>query len=1164
MLFLHNIQSVAKYESIILTRSWFFKIFTVLALVALGLFNVVMLIAQQGSGIWVLKAIPSNIPYINLLLLNTGQAVIAIFLSSEFLKRDKKLDTSEVFYVRPLSNAEYVIGKIWGNLKVFLFLNLIIMGMTLLFNYLAPGVAIDWKAYIIYFFLISVPTLVFIIGLSVFLMLILKNQALTFIILLGYIGITIFYISSKFYYLFDYMAYSLPLVKSAIVGFTNWATILNHRGIYFFAGIAFLFFTIALFGRLPNSSKSSYPWVVLSVTMLVACLFSGYNHIRSFVGAEKIREVYVQTNNKYVHSPKMTIRQYDLSVEQQKDGIVSEVKMTASPLTAASVFTFCLNPGLQIQEVKKGNQELKFTRDNQILLIDFGQEVALEESVDFSIKYSGRIDESFCYLDIPNEILQAEFKQTMLNTDKKYSIQTKDYLLLTPETCWYPRPGTSYSSESPDWQQSYFSSFDLHVTPLPNLIPLSVGKSEANEQGTYTFRSEQPSQAIPLIIGNYKQKSVESDSTLYSVWYIDGHDFFSATLDTIRDTIPTMIQSVRDNLERTYRLNYPFERFSIIEVPAQFYSYSRTWSQAQETVQPEMVLFPEKGWTFDQMDFSRSIKNQMNMSRNRGGQELNEYEAKMRALNGILNIFLRSEGGFDISAGERGSLELTTKANPYFLFPQLYNFRYNIFSPEWPVANRLIELYIQNRSGNMTREREFNGLSNDEKANLLMRDYSFVDLLSNIEHRDLLDNIIRLKAQRLFAYPEFNIGIEVFRDSVYSLLDRNTFQNIQFENLLDTLGQISDVKIEPEIAKWTEKTPLPFFVINQPEVVSYYDRGLEYYVLKLTIRNDSDNDGIVNVNTLVTSSSGGGGGGGGAFNFGGGGGGGGFMMINTLSSQDIDPRTNRKLPIAARQGVQIISIWEDTPRRITINTLTSQNLPSIVDLPISNILQETGRSLDVEGDYILSAESAVATEDINEVIVDNEDSSFSLTGRNLAGLLPKWLDKIEDNSFAYAGIPRWRPPLFWTATTNASYYGTYIRSAYVVKSGDGSQTATWKVPVPSSGYYEVYYWISSSANAGGRGGPGGGPPGGMPPGGGGQQAGRNNNSNTQQNGEYLFKIKYDEEEPEDAFINMRRATNGWNQLGVYFFDTDTISVTLSNKSKLNTVTADAVRIVKRQ
>ena len=90
-------------------------------------------------------SIPSNIPYLILLLLNTGQAVIAIFLASDFLKRDKKLDTSEVFYVRPLSNAEYVIGKIWGNLRVFLLLNLIIMGITMAFN-LTVG-EVDWIAF---------------------------------------------------------------------------------------------------------------------------------------------------------------------------------------------------------------------------------------------------------------------------------------------------------------------------------------------------------------------------------------------------------------------------------------------------------------------------------------------------------------------------------------------------------------------------------------------------------------------------------------------------------------------------------------------------------------------------------------------------------------------------------------------------------------------------------------------------------------------------------------------------------------------------------------------------------------------------------------------------------------------------------------------------------
>ena len=131
MSFITNIRSVAKYESKILVRSWFFRIFTLLAVVFLGFFNFAMMLMEDNFGLWFAKSVSSNIPYLNLLLLNTGQAVVAVFLSSEFLKRDKKLDTSEVFYVRPLSNAEYVVGKIWGNLRVFLFLNLLVLAIVL-------------------------------------------------------------------------------------------------------------------------------------------------------------------------------------------------------------------------------------------------------------------------------------------------------------------------------------------------------------------------------------------------------------------------------------------------------------------------------------------------------------------------------------------------------------------------------------------------------------------------------------------------------------------------------------------------------------------------------------------------------------------------------------------------------------------------------------------------------------------------------------------------------------------------------------------------------------------------------------------------------------------------------------------------------------------------
>jgi hypothetical protein len=136
--------------------------------------------------------------------------------------------------------------------------------------------------------------------------------------------------------------------------------------------------------------------------------------------------------------------------------------------------------------------------------------------------------------------------------------------------------------------------------------------------------------------------------------------------------------------------------------------------------------------------------------------------------------------------------------------------------------------------------------------------------------------------------------------------------------------------------------------------------------------------------------------------------------------------------------------------------------------------------------------------------------------------------------------------LQWTLTTNDKYYGTHVRSAYVIKSGSGSQTATWKIPVPATGQYDLYYYVYKPdelrqrryADRGGNRGGGSG------------------------DAEYSFKVKYDEYE-ESAYINLRRSEEGWSILGTYYFNEDTVHVVLTNNCSLRSVTADAVKIVRR-
>lgn len=1223
MLALYNIQSVAKYESKLLMRSWFYRIFLVLAILLLCLFNFIALVSEDSGGYWLMKALPANIPYINLMFLNTGQAIIAVFLSSEFLKADKKLDTSEVFYVHPLSNAEYVIGKILGNLTVFIRLDLFIILLVVIFNVIS-GVTVDWMAYFVYFLLICIPTLIYIFGLSVALMLVLKSQAVTFVLLLGYIALTLFYIGDKFYYLFDYMVYNLPLVKSTVVGFSNWTTLINHRMIYLLIGLGSVCLSIFLFRRLPNTKKGKYRWLYLSILFFTAGIWASYNHVGNILQAANRRQMYTDVNNQYVNGPKMVIDRYDINLIQHPQTISSEVELRGVALNRAAEFTFCLNPALIVNEVTEGNSPLSFTRDHQILLIDFGREIAAGDSVRFKLKYAGSIDETFCYLDIPDEILQEEHANGMFKIDKKYSFQGENYLLFTPETYWYPRPGTSYSSENPDWQQAYFSHFRLKVKTINGLKALSQGTmkwpsvkripaephdslragrrstrgadsvgvrrmrprsmhslgdsaarrvrpsgglrpgrerlagqersirggewstprrradsetrrmpggrdsvpdrdnllqekrarvlTEVTYDSIFVYETDYPTPAITLVIGDYEQKSMEVDETLFSLWHLKGHDYFSNVFNPITDTIPAQIRERRRSIESAYSLDYSFNRFSLVEVPVQFYSYVRTWTQAQEVMQPEMVLFPEKGSLVNEADVVKGVRDEKRRAQ-RNGQEISDEEAAMRILNRFTRLFERTESNLDWSR-DRGSVNVSTKPNPYFLFPQLYNYRYNIFSSEWSVSNRLIELYLQDKSDGNNWIRQMNGISNSEKANLLMAQLPFKELLTNVEHRDLLDNITSLKANYLFAYAERNVGYREYRDSLRAVLQRNRFTNLRFESLLDTLGMIADTDLRTPLEAWHHPTALPVYLIWTPEVIQITNRDGEAFVLKLQITNDSDHDGVVNVE----------------INFGGG------------QGAIYDPRAKRKVPIKARETKNLISVWEEAPRNININTLISANLPASVNLPVSNIIRERNKPIDEEGDFVVENASFDVP---GEVIVDNEDSTlFLLSAPEVVGLLPQWLDRVEDDSFPYSGVSNWRPPLQWTLTTNDKYYGTHVRSAYVIKSGSGNQTATWKIPVPDAGQYDLYYWVYKPDELRrGRGRRGRDPAGG--------------------DAEYHFKIRYDDDD-EDGYINLQRSEEGWSLLGTYFFNNDTVAVVLSSDSKLRTVTADAVKIVRRQ
>jgi len=144
------------------------------------------------------------------------------------------------------------------------------------------------------------------------------------------------------------------------------------------------------------------------------------------------------------------------------------------------------------------------------------------------------------------------------------------------------------------------------------------------------------------------------------------------------------------------------------------------------------------------------------------------------------------------------------------------------------------------------------------------------------------------------------------------------------------------------------------------------------------------------------------------------------------------------------------------------------------------------------------------------------------------------MELINNIAKKYSGMNYWRPPTNWTVVTNSDFFGEYIRSAYYIKSGDGSLQARWYVPVAEKGYYDVHYHLHKP-----------------------RMLRRGGN----ESGEYNFTIHSDDGVEKQA-LSTQSADQGWNHLGSYYFSPDTALIELSNKSELRIIFADAVKLVK--
>jgi hypothetical protein len=1131
---IQTIRMIARFEMKTLLRSWFFRIFAGLSIIGLGIFNVAVFVESTNAP-WLYRAIPASIPYANLIILNLGQAIVAVFLASEFLKQDRKNDTVEVIYARSMTNSQYIIGKALGILSVFIFLNLVILIFGMGFSFLSADSAKGLGEFFLYPILISIPTLVFILGLSFFLMTILKNQAITFIILLGYIAVSIFYLSDKAYHLFDYIAYRIPMMNSMIGGFGNLYEIVIHRSIYLLIGIGLILFTVFKLQRLPQSNHYKYFPLILGLLFTFSGVYLGFKYVKIKEDAITQKKQFVQLNNQNVLSPRVHIQECNLNLThlEKKIQVQADLIIINKNKKPIDTLVFSLNPDLIIEKITFNTNEVYFKRELHLVKIKTPDLINPGSENHISFYYQGSINENTYSLDKNLDEYKDYFPMEMFKARKRFAYLQKDFVCLTSEALWYPLSGVTYSTEKPAYHHTDFTNYKLHVKTSDDLVAVSQGEVKDLGNGEFSFANDAALPQISLLIADYEKRSVTVDSVEYSIYSTKGNDFYLSHFTEFKDTMPAIIRELRDEYETLLNLKYGFKRFSFAEVPVHFALDKHVWSVTSNAVQPEIIFYPEKGVIMEETDFRNRRKGfEKRMKEN--NEEVSPEELQCR----IFKRFIR--GNLMAPPTEWYQFSEVVDKYTYSLIPNYYSFITQLESEDWPVLNLALEVYLRERNVNNVSSSRwfFRGISKGEKINLELKQSNLSDLIKNgvekeKENREngdplTINDLILAKGDYLFSLFRARYGDYEFNKVLNDLIKQNqhkAFSVDDFESqikaqLEDSINKKSFLKnpikykyidsIKNEIDRWYTSTQLPGFLIKDLQTYKVLDGEYTKYQVRFKIANPENIDGIITMNIDLDDKS---------------------NSRSFTSDAPEQPDYTRKIYIPGKSAKEIGIIFPTEPTRMNIFTSISENLPN-------NLIYEFTGFDDLKKVAILDGiKEYPLFDDIagtNEFVVDNEDDNFSFIQESNESYLKSIINKDKKDRYKYSGIHFWNPPSEWKPVLRSGFYGKYVRSGMYTRSGDGTRISQWKPELPSGAYYDVYcniVKIDIEWN----------------------QEKRKSN--------YNFKI-YHDDGMDEITLSDEEIDVGWNYMGTFYISPENAKVELTNKSIGKMVFADAIKWIK--
>jgi len=980
-------------------------VFVILFCLTLGGIFYVQAVYQGNTpmGTWQNMALASFIPWLNATLFTVIQILGITFMTCDSWNRWQRLATLETLKVHPVSHAEWFIGKAWGIVKVLLRLNLLSIIVALFINLFCSDVPLHVGLYIFYFLTLSLPVLIFYLGFTLLVESLVKNQGITLFIVCLFAGVTSGILREYAHGMGDVVALTIPNVFSQMVGHVNLGRYLLHQAGYLSLGIGFFLLAVNLFPRIPNKQykEKRYPFSGYTLCAIGCFMLCGYSYM--FLNEKQNRQDYRHAHEKVADQPNMHVKQHFIDLELQGETMHARSSLVVCNSTkqhAEKILLF-LNPALEIRSMEIDNQQVSFSRNHQVILVD--RSLVPKEEITLKITYEGSINEQIAYLDIADQLFyQGKTAFQTFRLGKHYVFLKKDFTLLTPEIMWYPTSCPPVNPLCPFATEKDFTLFSLNLPTEADKEVISQGNYK-EKNGRIYFEHTSPLPGISLCKGKFKKKEIEINGINVALYYWGKQPFFAPYLNAI---LTTDIENIfiKSYAFRNYP-KYPTDKLRLVETPISFTSYHRLWKDGNTFSQPEILFWPERGAAFTMgCDFRR-----MTDIYKKNMPQKTTRERQINLLNYFINGTISQENLMHTNEKQKS---VRYEKNLYWLYPLfLLPSKSNLTSKTYPAFDLLIQTILKNEE-NKSRSPKSQMITDEFiKAIEYLKEHSFNEALqTQALDPTVILSMIDMKAKDLLHY----LSAHVPRKEVLQLLKdaiNQSNHSYSLQDVITLLNEKTGKNVQPFLETLYHGKQLPQLIVQGSKFNHVFiDQESLIQNVYIHLQNPTTVDAVVKVEAA-------------------------------------QPEEEKCYIIPAKTSKTIKYICQSPQQTVKLYMGTSYNIPhqiSITKQATTSISEDRSEGV---FDYI---PQATETQQRKEIIVDNEDDGFEIiTPRYI-----RWTDKIQKettNTLHHAHR--------WAKHYNHSYFGKCIKSIHYKMGGQGNYKACWHVDQLSQGVYDVFVKI---------------------------------------------------------------------------------------------------------